>query len=183
MDAIDPPDGPAYVTRDIWGKLASSVIVYGTVRDAGANRYAAEQMQNRFLEYYESQAPIYKDFEVTDDVLRHHDVVFIGRPESNCALARWTEKLGLRYSGAAFTINDKVYASEREALILAAQNPLDATRMILVVAGNDALSTVKAQKEDLTADEYLIFRNVDQPVRGFIQHTSAVGQPAERTHR
>jgi hypothetical protein len=177
IDVIDPPDGPAYLTRDIWGKLASSVIVYGTVRDAGSNRYAAEQMQTRFLNQYESQVPIYKDFEVNDELLRHHDVVFVGRPESNSALARWAEKLGLNYHGAAFKINGKMHASEREGLILAAQNPLDATRMVLVVAGNDALSTVKAQKADLSADEYVIFRDGDQPLKGFIQQN-----PSSRQH-
>jgi hypothetical protein len=124
--------------------------VYGTVREAGSNRYAAEQMQICFLDHYESQVPIYKDFEVNDDLLRHHEVVFIGRPESNSALARWAEKLELNYPGAAFKINGTVYASEREGLILAAQNPRDAARMVLVVAGNDALSRVKAQKAELS---------------------------------
>ena len=176
IDVIDPPDGPAYLTRDIWGKLASSVIVYGTVRDAGSNRYAAEQMQSRFLDRYESRVPIYKDFEVSDDLLRHHEVVFIGRPESNSALARWSEKLGLNYHGAAFKINGKVHASEREGLILAARNPFDATRMVLLVAGNDALSTVKAQKADLSADEYVIFRDGDQPMKGFIQQNPSSAQ-------
>jgi hypothetical protein len=182
IDVIDPPEGPAYLTRDIWGKLASSVIVYGTVRDAGSNRYAAEQMQTRFLNYYESQVPIYKDFEVNDDLLGHHEVVFIGRPESNSALARWSEKLGLNYQDAAFKINGKVHASEREGLILAARNPLDATRMVLVVAGNDALSTVKAEKADLSADEYVIFRDGGEPIKGFIQQNPSSGQHAEQTH-
>ena len=181
-DVIDPPDGPAYVTRDIWGKLASSVIVYGTVRDAGANRYAAEQVQNRFLNYYESAVPIYRDFEATDDLLRGRDAVFVGRPESNSALARWSEQLGLSYNGAAFTINGKVHASEREALILAAQNPLDATRMVLVIAGNDALSTVKAQKADFPQDEYVIFTDGDQPIKGFIRNPAS-GQHSGHTHR
>jgi len=170
IDAIDPPDGPAYLTRDIWGKLASSVIVYGTLRDAGSNRYAAEQIQTRFLNRYESRVPIYKDFEVNDDLLRHHEVIFIGRPGSNSALAHWSEKLGLNYEGAAFRINGQSYASERDGLILAARNPLDATHMVLVVAGNDALSTVKAQKADLSADEYVVFRDGDQPIKGFIQN-------------
>jgi hypothetical protein len=182
FDVIDPPDGPAYLTRDIWRKLASSVIVYGTVRDAGANRYAAEQMQSRFLDAYESQVPIYKDFEVNDDLLRHHDVVFVGRPESNSALARWSEKLGLNYHAAAFIINGIVHASEREALILAVQNPLDATRMVLVVAGNDALSTVKAQKADLSADEYVIFRDGNQPMKGFIRHNPP-SEHSNQVHR
>jgi hypothetical protein len=178
IDVIDPPDGPAYLVRDIWGKLASSVIVYGTLRDAGANRYAAEQMQTRFLDRYESEVPIYKDFEVTDELLRHHEVVFVGRPESNSALDRWSEKLGLDYQDAAFKIDGKVHASEREGLILASQNPFDATHMVLVVAGNDALSTVKSEKADLPADEYVIFRDGDEPITGFVHRGSATN--AER---
>jgi hypothetical protein len=177
IDQIDPPDGPAYVASDIRAKLSSSVIVYGTLREAGANRYAAEQLQSHFLDYYESQVPIYKDFDVSDDLLRHRDVIFVGRPESNSALASWAEKLGLDYSGAAFRIDGKVHASEREGLIFAATNPLDATHMILVLAGNDALSTVKTEKIDLSNDEYEISEDGDASVRGFI-HVGPTAQPA-----
>jgi hypothetical protein len=173
IDEIDPPNGPAYVASDIRGKLSSAVIVYGTLREAGANRYAAEQLQTDFLDYYESQVPIFKDFDVTDELLWHRDVVFIGRPESNSALARWTEKLSLDYSSAAFRIDGKVHASEREGLILAATNPLDATHMILVVAGNDSLSTVKTEKADLSNDEYEIFEDGGAAIRGFIHRSGA----------
>jgi len=165
----DPPDGPAYVTSDIWRRLASAVIVYGTLRDAGANRYAAEQLQSQFLNRYESEVPIYKDFEASDDLLRHRDVVFVGRPEANSALAAWASKLNLDYSGGAFKISGDVHASEREALILAAENPLDRAHMVLVVAGNDALSTVKAQTADFSADEYVIFKTDGEATRGFRQ--------------
>jgi len=182
IDVIDPPEGPAYVASDINGQIASSVIVYGTMREAGANRYAAEQMQNLFLDHYESRVPIYKDFEVTDDLLRHRDVVFIGRPEANLALARWSEQLGLDYQGAAFKIDGKVHASEREGLILAAKNPLDATHMVLVVAGNDALSTVKSQKAELSGDEYVIFKDGDEPIKGFLHHDSSTAQHVGPSH-
>jgi len=160
--------------------LSAAIIVYGTLRDAGANRYAAEQWQHNFLNGYESQVPIYKDFAVSDDLLRDHDVVFIGRPESNSALASWAAKLGLDYQGAAFKINNEVHASEREALILARENPLDAAHMVFVAAGNDALSTVMAQGTDLTSDEYIIFKKGGSPVKGFIPtHAASIGQ---RTH-
>ena len=131
------------------------------MREAGANRYAAEQMQNRVLDGYESQLPIYKDFEVS---VRHRDVVFVGRPKANSALARWSERLGLDYQRAAFKIEGQAHASEREGLILAAANPLDATHMVLVVAGNDALSIVKSQRADLSRDEYMIFKDGDSPI-------------------
>jgi len=175
-DEIDPPDGPAYLANDIWRRLSSAVIVYGTVRDAGANRYAAEQMQSRFLNRYESRVLIYKDFEATDDLLRHRDVVFVGRPESNSALALWERKLGLDYQGAAFKVDGATHASERDALILAATNPLDAAHMVLIVAGNDALSTVKSESVDFPADEYAIITDGGKTVKGFVRHNSTVGK-------
>jgi hypothetical protein len=172
FETVDPPAGPAYLTSDIGRRLSSAVIVYGTVREAGANRYAAEQLQNQFLDHYESAVSIYKDFEASEELLRHHDVVFVGRPEANSALDLWVGKLGLDYEGAAFKIDGKVYASEREALIIAAKNPLDPAHMVLVVAGNDALSTVKAQSAQLPADEYVILRIGGEPTKGFIAQNS-----------
>lgn len=142
----EPEDGPAYLVGDIGHRLASAVLVYGTLRDAGANRYAAEQLQSRYLDQYESAVPIYKDFEVSDDLIHHRDVIFVGRPESNSALAAWSARIGLDYSGAAFKIEGTVHAAEREALTFAARNPLDPSHMVLVLAGNDALRTVKLAK-------------------------------------
>jgi Phospholipase B len=168
LDSIDPPDGPAYLVNDIWRRLPSSIIVYGTLRDAGANRYAAEQLQHKFLNAYESEVPIHKDFEVSDDLLRHRNVVFVGRPEANSALALWSTRLGLDYQGAVFKINGDVHSSERQAIVLAAENPLDRARMVLVIAGNDALSTVKAQDTELSAHQYIVFRDGDSPIRGFL---------------
>jgi hypothetical protein len=162
-----PAAGPVYVASDIHSRLASAILVYGTVRDAGANRYAAEQMQTRFLENYESAVPVYKDFEVSDDQLRHHDVIFVGRPEANSALAAWSTQLALDFTGAAFRIDGAVYASERDALVLAASNPLDAAHMVLVIAGNDALRTVKSIN-GAGATQYAILGG-DKPLTGFLK--------------
>ena len=86
---------------DINRRLASALLVYGTMADAGANRYAAEQLQKKYLDRYESAVPIRKDFEVTDEELRTHDVIFVGRPETNQALARWQTEIGLDMAGAS----------------------------------------------------------------------------------
>jgi hypothetical protein len=143
FDFTEPADGPAYSVSDIGSRLATAVIVYGTMKDAGANRYAAEQLQQQYLGRFESRVPIYKDFEVSDEMLAHKDVVFVGRPESNQALAGWTKQIGLEWDGAAFKVDGKTHAGERDALSWAAKNPLDAGHMVLVIAGNDALRTVK----------------------------------------
>jgi hypothetical protein len=141
--AVEAGAGPAYLTTDIRARLSSAILVYGTVREAGANRYAAEQLQKHFLDMYESAVPIRKDFEVTGDDLRARDVVFVGRPEANSALADWSDRLGLDYTDNVFRIDGAAHASERDALLFAAKNPLDPAHMVLVVAGNDALRTVK----------------------------------------
>ena len=47
FEFAEPADGPAYLISDIGRRLASAILVYGTMRDAGANRYAAEQLQTR----------------------------------------------------------------------------------------------------------------------------------------
>jgi len=163
FEAPDAGDGPAYLTTDIGRRLGSAILVYGTNREAGANRFAAERMQTEFLNQFESKVAIYKDFEVNDQLLREHDVIFVGRPEANSALAAWTDKIGLKYSGAMFEIDGLRHASEREALLFAAKNPLDPAHMVLVVAGNDALRTVKALRAQAHAP-YAIF--VDAPESG-----------------
>jgi len=145
----DPGPGPAYLVENINGRLASAVLVYGTGREAGANRYAAELLESRLLDQYESAVPIFKDFEATEELLAHRDVIFIGRPEANSALGAWAGRLDLDYSGAAFLLDGALHASERDALLLAARNPLDAAHMVVVIAGNDALRTVKAAAESL----------------------------------
>ncbi len=168
FEFTEPGEGPAYITGDIYRRLASAAIVYGTLRDAGANRYAAEQLQSRFLDRRESAIPIYKDFEATDEVLGRHDVIFVGRPEANSALAAWSGQIGLDYQAGVFRIDGETYASEREALVFAASNPLDRSHMVLVYAGNDALRTVKALNAR-GEGQYVIYEEGKPARAGFVK--------------
>ena len=153
--SVDVRPGPEYVTGDIHSRLSSAVIVYGTVREAGSNRYAAEQLQKHWMEMREIWAPIRKDFEVTDEDLRQKDVIFIGRPDTNSVLAAWSAGLGLDYHEDVFQMDGSTYADERDALLYAGKNPLDPRHMVLVVAGNDALRTVKlAMAQDWKNGEF-----------------------------
>jgi Phospholipase B len=140
----EPGDGPAYLPKDIRDHLASAVIVYGTTREAGTNRYAAEQLQIQYRDRNQREVPIYKDFEGAEAMLAHRDVIFVGRPETNSALAEWQEKIGLDYKAAVFKVDGKTYASERDSLVFAAKNPVDATHMVLVYAGNSPLETARS---------------------------------------
>ncbi|HEX5228128.1 MAG TPA: hypothetical protein VFW44_10480, partial [Bryobacteraceae bacterium] len=160
--------GSMYVTSDIHSRLGSALLVYGTMADAGANRYAAEQMQRGFFRWLEHAVPIRKDFQVSEDELRTHDVIFVGRPETNSALARWQRKLGLDSSDGLFRIDGEPYASEANALILAAANPEDSSRMVLIVAGNSALQTVLSAKANLEDSRYTILESGKEVAAGFL---------------
>ena len=150
---------------DMMRRLASAVIVYGTVGEAGTNRYAAEQLQSRYRQSAQVDVPIYKDFEVSDDQLKHGDVIFIGRPETNSALAEWAGKIGLDYDGAVFKMNGQTYASERNSLVFAAKNPLDNAHMVLVFAGNDPLRLVEALNPQSAATPYAVLED-GKPLEG-----------------
>ncbi len=50
----------------------------------------------------------------------------------------------MQYNGAVFKRNGETFASERNSLVMAAANPLDASHMVLLIAGNDPLHTVEA---------------------------------------
>ena len=136
------PGGPRYTSNDIGRRLASAWIVYGTTTEASANRYAAEQLQKHLLDRLESAVPVRKDFEVSEADMKDHDVIFIGRPETNSALAGFRARLDLDYTGGNFRLNGKDHASETQGLILATANPLDDRHMFLIMAGNSALETV-----------------------------------------
>jgi hypothetical protein len=162
------PGGPAYLLTDIRERLASAILVYGTQADAGANRYAAEQLEKRFYLALETAVPIRKDFEVTDADLRTHDVIFVGRPETNSALAAFDSKLGLDYSGGLFRIAGSDHASETEAIAFAASNPLDPHHMVLILAGNSALETVLLSKAEFDEAQYATFDAGKQIASGFL---------------
>ena len=65
-----------------------------------------------------------------------------------------------------------MHASEREALVYAAKNPLDAAHMVITVAGNDALRTGKASRLEAPA-EYVLLDDGHPPRNGFIGQGAA----------
>jgi len=161
--------GAVFQLTDLSRRLPTAMIVYGTGPDAGANRYAAEELRRKFRESYDPiEMPLRKDFEATEAELKDHDVIFIGRPESNCPLARLAQRIGLRYDGEAFQLNGKTYASERHALTLAATNPLNPQRMIVVITGNSALETVRAAAPPQTRYEFVVLEAGKPSVTGYV---------------
>jgi hypothetical protein len=161
--------GATYLASDIRQRLTSAMLIYGTMAEAGANRYAAEELQKHLYLALETAVPIHKDFELTDADMRTHDVIFVGRPETNSALAAWHDKLGLESAGGLFRIAGVDHASETEGLAFAASNPLDRRHMVLVLAGNSALETVLLTKGEFYDAQYSIFDAGKEIASGFLK--------------
>jgi hypothetical protein len=164
----DTGDGPMYSASDLGRRLSSTIVVYGTLTEAGANRYAAEQWQKHFLDRFESAVRIYKDFEVTERELADHDVLFIGRPETNSALAAWAKPLELDYDGAVFQLAGKDHSSENDAIVLAGTNPLNKKRMVLIAAGNSPLATVLLTRGAFSQTQYQVYDSGKPGDSGFL---------------
>jgi hypothetical protein len=175
--------GPEYLCHDIMRQLSQAIIVYGTVTEASANRYAAEQLQKGLMNRYEAAIPIRKDFEVSDAELRAHSVIFVGRPETNAAIAGFRHRLDLNYEGADFRLDGKDHASETEGLMFAAANPMDHSKMFLLVAGNTGLQTVKLASSRPAEAEFGIFDSGKLAESGFRQKAAAAAEDAAKLTR
>ncbi len=151
------PGGPVYLVPELRHALPDVVIVYGTEEEAGANRYAAEQFQSALTDMYESQPPVFKDFEVTPESLRSRDVVLIGRPETNSALAAWKSAIHLPWEGTSFAFENKDHGAGDDGLVFAAANPLDGKHMVLVIAGNSPIETVRLASQNFRQAPYIIY--------------------------
>jgi hypothetical protein len=69
-----------------------------------------------------------------------------------------------------FRIWGQDHASETDAVVFAATNPLDQRHMVLVLAGNSALQTVLLTKTPAWADtQYSIFDSGKQVAAGFLR--------------
>ncbi len=139
---VQLPDAPPLFLA-LMSRLSNTVVVYGTAMEAGANRHAAELLQSSFNGWFETRIPVLRDFELTPELARTKSIVFIGRPETNSALSEFSAQLPARFDAATFTIDGRTFAHERDGVSCAAANPGNPAEMILVLAGNSAVETVR----------------------------------------
>lgn len=137
--AVDLPAAPPLLLS-LLPRLASTVIVYGTVSDAGANRHAAELLQDGFNRWFEQRVPVLRDYELTPGVAKTKSVVFVGRPETNSAVPA---AFPASFEGALFTLEGRTYAHERDGILCAAANPQNPAEILILLAGNSAVETVR----------------------------------------
>jgi hypothetical protein len=122
-----------------------SLIIYGTADEEPSNREAAENLQKLLRETGPNfTIAIKSDKDVSEDELRTHHLLLIGRPDSNALVARFQKSLPIAFGARSFVVRDKTYANPGSAVAVAADNPLNDHRSVVVIAGLGAESTFHA---------------------------------------
>jgi hypothetical protein len=163
------PAGPSALLTSFFPNMENMLIVYGTGMDAGSNRHAAELIQEDLLGWREARIPIRKDFELTEREIASRTLVFVGRPESNSALAAMLPALSgaPEYAGASFRIGGATYAHERDGLMWAGRNPANAGQYVLIAAGNSAVETVRLASMPIEDSVWVVTRQGKKTASGF----------------
>ena len=137
-------DGGPFSVPTFFSELETTLIVYGTLDEEPTNREAALDLQKAIIEHGSNiTVPVKSDREVSDDELKNHHVLLIGRPETNRVVARFRTALPVAFGSQSFTVRGETYAHANSAVIVAAENPLNVRYSIVVAAGLSAASTLR----------------------------------------
>lgn len=145
LDRESPPsgDGPDWSIDAFDSEPDKALIVYGTLRDANAQREAATILQDRIARRWGNYTVAIKsDREVTEDDLTFNHLLIIGRPATNRVASRFADSMPVAFGPASFRVSDAIYAHAGSAIVAAGPNPLASTRYAMIVfAGLGADST------------------------------------------
>jgi hypothetical protein len=126
-------------------ELEATLIVYGTADEAATNKEAAELLQKALLQSGPNiTVAIRTDRTVTEEELRSHHLLLIGRPDSNAVVGRWRDAWPVSFSSRSFAVRGEAFAHADSAVIAAAENPANKRFSAVVVAGLGAASTRRA---------------------------------------
>jgi hypothetical protein len=118
-----------------------TLVVYGTGTEMNTNREGAEALQKAIrLSGQNFTVPVKADKDVTDDDIKNHHVLLIGRPDNNSLVKRFEKNLPITYGQRSFKVQEHTYAHPESAVIVAAENPLSKEYSLVVVSGLSAYS-------------------------------------------
>lgn len=137
-----PYNGNSWVVDSFEDEPQQALIVFGTKADTAANREAAELLQkNIAARWHNYIVPAKADVDVTDDDLKSHHVLLIGRPAANSVTARCADTLNVKFGSQSFVIGKETYAHPKSAVLFAAENPQSNRYSLVVYAGLSADAT------------------------------------------
>jgi hypothetical protein len=114
--------------------------VYGTARQAEANRTLALRFQSVLADAFsETLPPVVQDAEADAARLAAHDLFVLGDPRDNALLARLVPELPVETGPGFFRFQGAAYADERDGLYLALPSPFAPQRVLHVLLSNSPL--------------------------------------------
>ncbi len=138
-------NGGPYTVFSFEAELEQALIVYGTADEAAANREAAEDLQKSIVQRWSNvTVPVKSDREVTEDDLKSHHLLLVGRPDCNAVVERVRGALPVHFGSRSFVVRGDVYANADSAVVAAAANPFNPRYSVTVVAGLSAAATLRA---------------------------------------
>jgi hypothetical protein len=124
-----------------------SLIVYGTLKEADAQREGAILLQRQIERRWRNQTiPIKADSAVNEADRRGRHLLLVGRPDTNRIAGEMASGLPLSFDGCSFTLRGKTYANAATAVIAAGQHPRDRRYSVVIFAGNGADATWRASQ-------------------------------------
>ena len=137
--------GPDHGFSGFLADLEHTLIVCGTQAELDGNRIAAEKLQRGIIDCpLHLIVPIKADSEVTEQDLRGHHLLLIGRPECNSLTGRLAQGLPITFGHRSFFVRNQSYASADSAVIAAGANPHDPRYSIVCAAGLSSQATLRA---------------------------------------
>jgi hypothetical protein len=160
--------GGTYAVFSFLAELEKTLIVYGTGDEIAANRETAEALQKAIIVSGPNYTmPIKSDKEVTDDELKSHHLLLIGRPDCNRIVERCTTGLPITFGSRSFVVRGQSYAHARSAVVAAAENPYNARYSAVVLAGLSAEATLGVpallMRRDQPAGQVLLLAHGAEP--------------------
>jgi hypothetical protein len=81
------------------------------------------------------ELPVVSDVELSEDLLKTHNLLLYGTPNSNSILARFVDGLPLTFEGRTIHLSDKTYTADRAAVFAAFPHPENPARYVAVHGG------------------------------------------------
>jgi hypothetical protein len=123
-------------------ELGETLIVYGTLAEAEAQREAALALQRKLASRWANITVALKaDTGLPENDLKDVHIVLVGRPATNRLTARLAKSLPVRFGTASCSVAGQTYAHPHTFVVAAGPSPLAANRSVVVFAGLSAEGT------------------------------------------
>src|SRR5579884_1925936 len=147
LEGAGLPDdkGGSFSVETFQAELERTLIVFGTGDETAMNREAAERLQKAIVQRHSNfTVPVKADSDVTEDDLKNHHLLLIGRPDCNSVTRRCRDALPVAFGTRSFVVREEAYAHAGSAVAAAAENPLNRRYSVVVIAGLSPGATLRA---------------------------------------